>query len=41
MNDWGEIRRLSVAEGLSQRAIAGRLSMSHVTVARALASLDS
>jgi len=38
MNDWAEIRRLSVAEGLSQRAIAGRLSLSRVTVARALAS---
>ena len=38
MNDWAEIRRLSVAEGLSQRAIAGRLSLSRVTVARALTS---
>jgi transcriptional regulator with XRE-family HTH domain len=38
MNDWAEIRRLSVAEGLSQRAIAERLSLSRVTVARALTS---
>ena len=38
MNDWAEIRRLHVAEGLSQRAIAKRLSVSRTTVARALAS---
>jgi len=38
MNYWAEIRRRSVAESLSLRAIAGRLSLSRVTVARALAS---
>lgn len=37
MEDWAEIRRLSVAEGLSGRCIARRLGVSRVTVARALA----
>jgi transposase len=38
VNDWAEIRRLHVAEGLSQRQIAKRLSVSRTTVSRALAS---
>jgi transposase len=37
VEDWAEIRRLSVAEGLSGRCIARRLGVSRVTVARALA----
>ncbi|HEX7460723.1 MAG TPA: helix-turn-helix domain-containing protein, partial [Dermatophilaceae bacterium] len=38
MEEWAEIRRLHVAEGLSQRAIADRLGLARKTVARALAS---
>jgi hypothetical protein len=41
MNSWAEIMRLRVAEFLSQGAIAGRLSLSRVTDARALASPTS
>lgn len=37
MEDWAEIRRLSMAEGLSGRRIAQRLGVSRVTVGRALA----
>jgi len=38
VEEWAEIRRLHVAEGLSQRAIADRLGLARKTVARALAS---
>ena len=38
MEDWAEIRRLHLAEGVSARAIARRLRVSRGTVARALAS---
>jgi transposase len=36
VEDWAEIRRLHRVEGLSQRAIASRLGIARVTVARAL-----
>ncbi len=38
MEDWAEIRRLHLSEGVSARAIAWRLGVSRGTVARALAS---
>lgn len=38
MEDWAEIRRLHLSEGVSARAIARRLGVSRGTVARALAS---
>ncbi len=38
MEDWAEIRRLHLSEGVSARAIARRLGISRGTVARALAS---
>lgn len=38
VEDWAEIRRLSVSEGLSGRAIAKQLGISRNTVAAALAS---
>ena len=38
VEEWAEIRRLHVAEGLSQRAIADRLGLARKTVAWALAS---
>jgi len=38
VNDWAEIRRLHVAEGLSQRAISKRLGVSRTTVSRAVVS---
>jgi transposase len=38
VEDWAEIRRLHLSEGLSARAIARRLGVSRGTVARALAS---
>lgn len=40
MEDWAEIRRLSLSEGVPARAIARRLGVSRGTVARALASAD-
>lgn len=40
MEDWAEIRRLHLSEGVSARAIARRLGVSRGTVARALASTD-
>lgn len=36
MEDWAEIRRLSMAEGLSGRRIAQRLGVSRVTVGLSL-----
>jgi len=38
VEDWAEIRRLHLSEGVSARAIAWRLGVSRGTVARALAS---
>jgi transposase len=38
VEDWAEIRRLHLSEGVSARAIARRLNVSRGTVARALAS---
>jgi len=38
VEDWAEIRRLRLSEGVSARAIARRLGVSRGTVARALAS---
>jgi transposase len=40
VEDWAEIRRLHLSEGVSARAIARRLGVSRGTVARALASTD-
>ena len=38
MEDWAEIRRLHLSEGVSARAIARRLGVSRGTITRALAS---
>jgi len=40
VEDWAEIRRLHLSEGVPARAIARRLGVSRGTVARALASTD-